>query len=111
VSEVELKSRQQNKYLFFESFILNESDKSVYVYPFQLEERLLKEKLSVFQSAVAWKPRTTLHLTLTGDFELKSLLQHLRKRQLPLNVAGEQEVISPQAQWSEVHIHMDGTYS
>lgn len=98
-------------WVIFSSCCWNPKKNSLFVYPFQLEERLLRERTSVFSQSIKQGNRDTWSFDVQGDFELKSVLEHLQKRNLPVEIEGEAQEIASSQQWTEIQIEPQGFWS
>lgn len=106
-----LKSQTSQPVLIFDSFALTPGSNQVQIFPFLLEQRLLRESVRLFVESVRPKSSDEWQFEVTGDFQIKSVLQHLSRRKIPVEIQGHRTVVPPAQQWTEIAITETGSWS
>lgn len=108
-SEIKLVTFRNKALHFFESFAIEPETGTIIVHPWMIELSLFQQTLSE-QSLDLRLLGPQPHVQLNGEIEVKSVLKHLRSRNIPVKIEGESRTLSADQSQIQIHISESGQF-
>ncbi|MEZ0391167.1 MAG: DEAD/DEAH box helicase, partial [Pseudobdellovibrionaceae bacterium] len=109
-AEFKLVSFRKTPLFFFETFALEPKEGILLIHPWFQEFQQLEDKLQGFNEGEALLDQEMPRFYLQSDSEIKTILKHLRSRQIPVKITGESIVVPAHQSLTEIHLDEAGSF-